>query len=109
MLVAYFSEKNNILMSYNLLINACTGCPVCPFDSRHVCMFTVPSCFRLTHCYEPDYCRKRPTLTTTVAVLAFTYGRFTWLNVIYTFVTAIHKNASYTIRQQSTLTAAILL
>jgi len=23
-------------MSYNLLINACIGCPVCPFDCRPV-------------------------------------------------------------------------
>ena len=32
MLVAKFSGKNP-LMIYNLLINACIGSPVCPFDS----------------------------------------------------------------------------
>jgi len=42
MFVAYFSEKNTTLISYNWLINACIGCPVCPvceFASRPVCVY----------------------------------------------------------------------
>ena len=33
-----FCSQSNTLLSYNWLINACIGCPVCPFDSRPVCI-----------------------------------------------------------------------
>ena len=35
--------EKNTSMIYNLLITACIGCPVCPFDSSHVCISLRPS------------------------------------------------------------------
>ena len=45
-----FFWQSNTLLSYNWLINACIGCPVCPFDCvpSVLAVPSVPSCFTLT-------------------------------------------------------------